>query len=311
MLAVVLLFGGAHLAILIAVPTLSVFLHTVLFVVLAVTCLNGAQESRHPRLVFALALLCAALAPLGLSGGLLVWPVLVWLAWRTRYALRLILLVAVLGAAEWVVYFDGIVGERVGADMTAGLLGLDYIIRLLGLPWSRAPNLLWMGRIVGAAVLVLGALLLLRTTWQSEPTRLQRTGAAMILFTFAVAAAAALVRGGVDPEHGVPIRYAIFAAMAQLGIVFVSAEQIAEILRRSTRPLAVATALAIFALFLALQIGTGRAAFAVTQRGAAAWRQLEAGEWTPSMTTAINPSRERAELALRLFKQNGLYGFRP
>lgn len=311
MAAVLLLFTATHIAVLVTVPTVTVFLHTVLFAVLAILLADGIAENPHPNLRLLLAIACAALAPFGLSGGLLIWPTLLWIAWRTGCPWRQIGMIALVGTVEWFVYLrDDAMVERIASDAAGALQFADYTIRLLGLPWSRAPALVWFGRSVGAAVLATGVWLVIRTTLpHTSPPRLQRIGAALILFASMTAAAVAVARGGIAEE--LPIRYAIFAALAQIGIVFAAAPAWPKHVAALRSPAVCAVALLVLLAFLAQQVASGFAAVSVTRRSAELWRQFAAGEWTPAMTTAIHPSRERAELALRLFRERRLYGFEP
>ena len=55
-------------------------LQTTLFVILAIVFMDGEYEGRHPALRRSLAIVCATLAPFGVSAGLLVWPVMHWAA---------------------------------------------------------------------------------------------------------------------------------------------------------------------------------------------------------------------------------------
>jgi hypothetical protein len=49
------------------------------------------------------------------------------------------------------------------------------------------------------------------------PGRLQRIGAALILFMLSVAVAASIARLGVTPDREMAIRYSIFVAAGQIG----------------------------------------------------------------------------------------------
>jgi hypothetical protein len=82
---------------------------------------------------------------------------------------------------------------------------VDYGVRVLGLPWSHAPALVWFGRLAGLLCLAASGWLLIKTSLQTPaPDRLQRIGAALILMALLTAAAAGAVRYDFAPERETP-----------------------------------------------------------------------------------------------------------
>ena len=220
--AVIFAFAASHLAILVSMTVLGVFLQTTLFVILAITFLDGENENRHSVLRRSLAIACAALAPFGVSAGLLVWPVMLWAAWRGNLGPKWSVLIALVGIAEWIIYLRGISVTPHKLISAAEIVNmLDYSVRFLGLPWSHAPSLVWFGRLAGLTWFAVGSWLLVTLSLQKPALgRLQRIGAALILFTLSTAAAAGIARLGVVPDREMPIRYSIFVATGQIGILF-------------------------------------------------------------------------------------------
>jgi hypothetical protein len=306
---VIFCLAATHLAVLISVPVLLVFLETAMFTILAITFLDAQNENHcHParRVV---ALLCGILAPFGVSGGLLVWPVLLWTAWRGHLQLKWLLAIVFVGTAESIIYMHGIIiSSHAAINMAAVFRMFDYGVRVLGLPWSHASALVWFGRLAGLLCLATGSLFLVKLSFQtSAPARLQRIGAAMILFAFLTAAAAGVIRYNVAPEREIPIRYGIFSAMVQIGILF-SASGFLKNRYEKLGGRTIAPAMAVIAVVLLVQQTTsGIAAIAVARKYISEWQLFSTGHWTSEMQRYVYPSRDRAELGLALFKKDGLY----
>jgi len=306
--------AGTHLAVLISVPVLMVFLQTALFCILAIILLDAHDETRHPARR-AVALACALLAPFSVSAGFMVWPVLLWVAWRGGLRLPWLLAIALTGTAEAIGYLPGI-SQVPHQPMTVTLISFlhmaDYSIRLLGLPWSRLAALVWFGRLVGLLCLTVGGWLLVKISLQATPpSRLQRIGAALILLALLTAAAAGLVRSDVAPEGELPIRYSIFAVLAQIGILFAASNYLKLVYEKRIGRLLAPAMAALVVVLLLQQMVSGFVAVSVVQKFNFEWQRFSAGHWTPEMERYIYPSRERAEAALALFRNEDLYSIGP
>jgi hypothetical protein len=310
--AVIFAFAASHLAILVSMAVLGVFLQTTLFVILAITFLDGENENRHSVLRRSLAIVCAALAPFSVSAGLLVWPVMLWAAWRGNLGPKWFVLIAIVGIAEWIIYLPGISVTPHKLISAAEIVNmLDYSVRLLGLPWSHAPSLVWFGRLAGLTWFAVGGWLLVTLSLHTPtPERLQRIGAALILFMFSIAAAAGIARLGVAPDREMPIRYSIFVAAGQIGILFAASGYLISFCRhfagRAVKSLVIFAAI----ILVAQQVASGFAATAVAQKYISLWELFCSGRWTPEMESYVYPSQARAEFALQLFRKDNLYSVR-
>lgn len=307
--AVIFAFAASHLAVLVGMTVLGVFLQTTLFVVLAVALLDGENESRRPTLRRSLAIACAALAPFGVAGGLLVWPVLLWSAWRGNLGLKWFVPIALVGLAEWIVYLPGVAvisQQPIGASEILNML--DYAVRLLGLPWSHAHSLVWFGRLAGLTWLALGSWLLVAVSLHTPvPGRLQRIGAALILFMLLIAAAAGIARLGVASDREMPIRYSIFVAAGQIGILFAASSHLQSLARHFAKPAVKSLVILLAVILIAQQIAAGFAATAVARKYVSLWELFRTGRWTPEMAAYVYPSQARAEFALQLIRKENLY----
>ena len=310
--AVIFAFAASHLAILVSMAAFSGLLQTTLFVILAVTFLDGENENSHSILRRSLAIVCAVLAPFGLSAGLLVWPVMFWAAWRGNLGPKWIALIALVGIAEWIIYLTGISAGPHKLTSAAEIVKmLDYSIRLLGLPWSHAPSLVWFGRFAGLMWFTIGGWILVTLSLQTPtPERLQRIGAALILFMFLIAAAAGIARLDVAPDRETPIRYSIFVAAGQIGILFAASGYLISFYRHFAGPVVRSFIILAAAILVAQQVVSGFAATAVAQKYVSLWELFRSGRWTPEMEAYVYPSQARAEFALQLFRKENLYSTR-
>jgi hypothetical protein len=123
-------------------PALGQYVHTAAFAVFALVLLDGAGEGgRHADLRRVVALLAGMAAAFGIAGGLIIWPVLLWAAWRCGLPRGWLIAVALTGIAFIAVYVLGLHSHAsVGSLEPMRLLRmLDYSIRFPGLPWSQPP----------------------------------------------------------------------------------------------------------------------------------------------------------------------------
>jgi hypothetical protein len=79
----VLLLTSANTAVMIGMQTMGGFLQASSFGVFALALLDGATEQDHfSKYRRTAAIVCACLAAFGDSGGLLIWPAVMWSAWK-------------------------------------------------------------------------------------------------------------------------------------------------------------------------------------------------------------------------------------
>jgi hypothetical protein len=185
----------------------------------------------------------------------------------------------------------------------------DYGIRFLGLPWSHAASLVWFGRLVGGLVLAGGvATLLCSDAFRRPVDGLERIGLALLMFGLAIAGLAAVSRSSVAPELTMPIRYGIFAGLAQVGLLLAHAPRL-EWLWYERRLWRLKWAmLPIGAIFLAQQVLGGQAAVSVAGRYREAYRDFVAGRWDADADQYVFPNRANAEQALSFMRAQGIYG---
>jgi hypothetical protein len=309
-LMVVLLLATSFNAIYCSVPMMDVFLHTCTFMVLALVLWDGEGDgARHPIARRVLALLAGIVAAFGVSGGILVWPLLLWAAWRGGLRWGWIVAPCLIGAGLAAVYLPGMDRPSVVTDFdpTTLLRMADYFVRFLGLPWSHAPALVNPGRVVGLTTLFLGGYAIVRFGVLQRPrNRLERVAIGLILFGFMTAGLITLGRLNTAPEREMPIRYALFTSLVQVGLVLFAAPWLQRVWAGRGRRLAQSAILAAGALFLAQQVVGGRAGVENIQRYATAYKKFEAGIWTDDMRMLVGKPID-AQRALDFTRAHGLY----
>ena len=261
-LIVLLLLATSYIVVDCTMPALGQYVHTAAFAVFALVLLDGAGEGgRHADLRRVLALLAGMAAAFGIAGGLIIWPVLLWAAWRGGLPRGWLIAVALTGIAFIAVYLLGLHSHAsVGSLEPMRLLRmLDYSIRFLGLPWSHAAAFLWFGRAIGAVILLAGLFLLLRRGLLAPPrNRLERIALAMLLFALLMAALAGAGRVDIAVDREMPVRYSVFTAMAQVGLLILLAPWLGRLWSRRRRLLQICV-IGAAVLMLAQQVVAGRA----------------------------------------------------
>ena len=218
----VLLLTPANTVITVGVQTMGGFLQTSSLGLFSLVLLDGAADqdpySRYRRPA---AIACACLAGFGDSGGLLIWPALMWSAWKGGLRWCWIVGIACVGTLFIAVYLWNLPSPPVSRFMDFDHLirSFDYVIRFLGLPWSHMHELVWPARLIGLSIFCLGTFALVSASFSVRVGTLKRLGVALILFSFLIAGAAALARVDVAVDREMPIRYGIFVVLAHLGLL--------------------------------------------------------------------------------------------
>jgi hypothetical protein len=307
---VVLLLATSYIVVDCTMPALGQYVHTAACATLALVLLDGAGEGgRFANLRRALALVAGVAAAFGIAGGLIIWPVLVWAAWRGGLRGRWILAVALVGAAFIALYVPGLKSHGgLGAlELPRLLRMLDYAIRFLGLPWTHAAAFVWFGRAAGAVILVAGLYFLLSRGLRAAPAnRLERIALGLVFFALLMAALAGAGRVDIATDREMPVRYAVFTAMGQTGLLLLLAPWLARLWAARRRLLQVCVIGAAL-LLTVQQVAAGRAGAEVARRYTDAYRQFAAGLWTPAMTQFVHPDRKVAERGLAIVKRLGIY----
>lgn len=301
-LIVVLLLTPANIAVTIGMPAMTVFLQTCAFAVFSLVLLDGAGEENrfsHYRRVAAFAAACVA--AFGVSTGLLIWPVLIWTAWRGGLGRRAVVLMACAAFLFAALYLWRLPLPLAPASFDADRLvrGIDYAIRFLGLPWSHVSQLVWPARLVGIAILCFGVFLGVKESFAREPVaRLPRIGAALVLFALLAAAAAALARADLAEDREMPVRYSMFVVLAHVGFLLYALPYLQKFWQGSRKAALQWLIAALFVTWVGQQYVTGRFAAQVADRYNASWSLFAAGEWRPDMEQYIYPDRGRARAIL-------------
>jgi hypothetical protein len=298
----ILLLLPANTVVNIGMPIYCGFMHTAAFAVFSLALLDGAAEqgplSNYRR---AAAIAVACLAAFGVSGGLLIWPVLMWSAWKAGLGPNWIAVIACVGGVFSTLYVWGIHSPYQHSSISIDHLvrNLDYGIRFLGLPWSHAPQLVWPARLVGASILCLGGFLLTKDSLSGQFTpRLERFGLALVLFTLLLAAAAAFARSDFGEDRETPIRYGELLVLAHVGLLLCSLGFLQRVwcgvYRRSFQWLALGISIAL----LGQQIVAGRLAVKEADQYKESWSRFVAGDWTAEMPHYVYWDRDQARAKL-------------
>jgi len=294
----------------IGVPVLGCFLQTSAFAVFALVLLDGAHEQSHLsgwRRVGALIVAC--LAAFGLAGGLLIWPVLMWAAWRGNLGWRWVGTIAGVGAALIAVYLHGLPVSAESSSLSVGQLAerFDYGIRFLGLPWAHLRQLVWPARLIGLCLLGVGTYLLVRGSLSpAAMPRLQRIGLSLVLFALLLAVAAASSRAGVAEDREMPIRYTLLVVLAHVGLLL----YVLPLLQRvwdAPRRLVFECATLGLATLMCQDVTAGVYAAQEADRYNYAWARFVAGDWSSDLEHYVYPDRELARAKWAQLRQMGLY----
>jgi hypothetical protein len=284
------------------------YVHTLFFVVVALALSEPERVGRGLEIRHLLALLFAALAPLGNGVGLAVWPVLIYGALRGGQDRRWLAVCTLAGLAYVALYASGQTGTggaksplewSFGDFAAAAQLALSF----LALPWARvAPEFGWL---LGLIIALAGAFVVL---FRGGPaaSRGERLASRLILYSLGAAAMAALGRTGLDDPSNVPVRYQAQLVPMHAGFVIVAAPYAARLWR--ARP-ALTEAAAVAAAFL--MVGQQAAMGASLIRIADAQRQdmadFRAGLVRPEMLMRVHPDLDHARTMEARMMASGLY----
>jgi hypothetical protein len=292
-------------------PAMSPYLQTSAFALFALALLDGAAEQdRLSPYRMAAAIMAACLAAFGVSVGLVIWPVLLWSAWRGGLRWPWIVGIACVGGLFTAIYLRNLPLQSVSTsiDSTRLVHGFDYAIQFLGLPWSHLHALLWPARLIGFFILCIGSFALISETLAPRPSnRLPRLGVGLILFSFLVAGSAVLARLDTITDHEMPIRYGMFVVLAQLGLLLWSLGFLQRFWLLVRWPSLQWVIVGLSVVWLCQQVVAGQYAVAEANRYNDAWSRFLAGEWTPDMLHYVYPDREHAELGLANLRKMGIY----
>lgn len=297
----------------------EIYPETLAFAVLAIVLFDGDLEadklSNYRR---AAALLAAIGSAFGSATGLVVWPILVWTSWRGRADRRWTLATLGVGTAFVALYAhdlpvpqstsEALVGAGQFYDPAHLLKIGEYLLTYLGLPWTRAANLILVGRLIGAALLTVGfAVIVQRGILRPPADRLERIAVGLIMFSLATAALASVGRVDERADVAVPVRYSVYLVPLHIGLLFLVMPWLnlrwQVLSQRRLSQLAIA--LMVSFLFVQ-QLAAGRAAVAITRSITAAMSRFYAGERDVEMMQYVG-NLDGAEHAVELMRREAIY----
>jgi hypothetical protein len=257
-----------------AMPIDCVYRMALFFVVAALILFDS--ETERTRLTNAkrgVALFAAVLAALANGVGLIVWPALLWTAWRAGASRRWLFAIVATGACYVFIYTRDVAPTAAGDpdrifDLSHLWKMFEYFLTYLALPLSRLRSLAVLTRLVGGVLLCMGIIAILRDALSPRPpTRLQRIAIGLIIAGLASGVLAAVGRVDLYAEVKVPVRYALLVAPFQIGLlalVWPWLARRAAMLRREAIMLAITVA-ACWALVTS-QVAAGLSAVALTDK---------------------------------------------
>jgi len=254
-----------------SIPIEGIYPQTALFVVLSLVLFESAKESGRSLILHRLGAMALAIcAGLASAVGLIIWPILIWFAWRESLGPRWIAAVTLVGCVFIALYVHGLLLPGTHAAMTgdyefysfAHLLDVvDALFTFLGLPWTREPSLALGGRVLGVGLLLIG---LFAVTRQGLPGprcgRLERIAVGLILFSLVTAAVTAVGRVGSEWLGIWPVRYALFLVPLHVGLLCLALPWLRRPwANRGGRRVIQIAALLFGALMLVQQVAAGKA----------------------------------------------------
>lgn len=298
-----------------AIPMNGIYPQALLFVVLAVVWFDESAPALvegRPSWRSVAALAAAMGAAFANAAALVLWPILVWMAWRARAHRTWLVAVGAVGAVFIGVYVAGLpLDAQSDAAGSAGALGvLDYLLTYLGLPWTRASALAVPGRVIGACLLAGGLWAVIRRgLLRPTGAELERVAVALVLFTLGSATLAAFGRAGnATDDVLVPIRYAVFVTPLHVGLLLLAWPAILRQRGNASRRRFVEIGIAAAAVVLvAVHVATGQAAADTTRVMRASLARFAAGEQTPDMRRVVFIDLEQARRDFDAIRSAGLY----
>ncbi len=261
-----------------------------------------------------LAVLAAIGAAFGNAAALSLWPILLWLAWRTRAGRGWVVALAVVGTAFGAVYLRGIpvaaLDDASATSAASGVLRMaDYLVTYMGLPWTRSAALAVVGKGIGALLLIVSVV---SCVWwgvvRPATSRLDRIGLSLVALAVATAVLAVAGRSGVDADLRVPVRYSVFVALMHVGLLCVLGPRLLAWCRTAqARRLVYCGAVAVAVMLVAQQVVSGRAAVATTQSMRATLQRFAAGEETDDMRAVVYIDLAQARRDHNAIRAAGLY----
>ncbi|MFT5445752.1 MAG: hypothetical protein ACI9DC_000913, partial [Gammaproteobacteria bacterium] len=204
----------------VAYPVNSQHVIVIFFAMMAcgsLTCSAAADGARLRRLYSGVCVAAACCASLASLNGMLVWPILLWMAWSLRLG-RSTSVVIVLVGVFVIVRFG--VSSSVATETGSSIAALGdiahatrYLIEFHAMPWIEVDSLYWPAMCIGLPLLLLSVFFCLQAFVSPHGMRpITVVAIAMLMFSLATAIVIALGRHkmNLSPAH----RYGIFLVVS-------------------------------------------------------------------------------------------------
>ena len=308
--AVILLLAASYAVIYCSLPIEGIYVHTTGFFVLALVLFDGEEEP-GTTIRRAVAIIAAVFAAFGINSGLLAPLMLLWVAWAGGLSRVWLIAIGLIAAILLACFLPGVPTGQAGhlSDWSALPKMADYFVRLLGLPWSHAPSLVWFGRVVGSVVLGASILTLFRCGLRGPRLQqVERIGLALLMFSLLTTAMMAFGRWDVTPDRPAQIRYTLYVALVEAGLLLANTSWFDWLWLKGHRPLLRWATLAATALLLIQQVVVGQAAVVITSEYKTSYREFVAGEPTTTDRPVFLEHRPfQSEKALAIIRSLGIY----
>jgi hypothetical protein len=180
---------------------------------------------------------------------------------------------------------------------------VNFLANYLGLPWAR--GLPTVADWVAGSLILAGTAAALVAACR-RPGRLPRIGGALIIFSLATAAMAAVARSGVISPELVPVRYAVFLVPLHVGLWLMALPYLRRLWQARPGPMErVAVAAAV--LMVVHQAVMAVYAVRTADEIRAVIDAFHRGERTPAMLTTIYPDLGKAQSISTRLRREGLY----
>jgi hypothetical protein len=307
-----------------SIPIEGIYPQTLLFVVLSLALFDGAGEGGRFVAWRRFGAMAAAVgAGFACALGLIVWPILVWAAWRGRLGWRWIGAVALVGSVFIALYLHGLSFSGLSAAALQGegefyspanLLKVgDTFLTFLGLPWTRAAALGTIGRVLGAGLLSAGLFAVLRRglfqpRGEGYLPRLDRIALGLIMFSLATAALAAVGRVGTETQGILPVRYSVFLVPLHVGIFCLAIPWMKDRWASpGARHAMQAVALGLAALLLVQQVAGGQAGANKARAMDGAIAEFMTGKRDPAIALVVYRDLTYAQYVVDEMRRRRIY----
>lgn len=286
-------------------PVNTAYIPTTFFSLLALAAAATAGSERGAWRAWAAAIGWAVAASFSLAVALVLWPILILMAWHATSSWKTVGFVALTGGAFCLAY---VAGQTAAApfqtpDFGAFFKMVEYFFAYLGLPWVRGSK--FLGEVLGAGLFAASIFALCRYG-RAQTNRTQRLALGMVLFALGGAALAAVGRRDLLPEVDVPVRYAILVMPLHAGLLLLAAPAVVRRYERHPRLVALGLVGAL-GLMLLQQAAVGIVVIRAAERTRQAIALFHQGERTPEMLQLVHPDLAHAQSRFEEMRRRGVF----